>query len=197
MLILTSFGFRSPIVREKLKDVIAPEGKRILLVPYAGANIPVAAESEIQGLVEFGFSREMISACGDAGEAAEFDYMYVPEGDPFKLLKTLQENGLLAWLKRIVRNGTVYIGASAGAELAVNDLEYVTLLDDRYGNITDYKGLGLVNDIVLPHADQRDTTVKMKCKAFCEKERSLLCIANDSAAVYRREMSGYVLDGIL
>lgn len=107
MLVLTSFGFKSPLIRGKLSGVLPVKGKTVLILPFAGVNIKACAEHESEGLVRFGYSPENIFICEDLHTLTRLNYdvIYVPGGNTFKLLKTVQNKGLMPALRNAVENG--------------------------------------------------------------------------------------------
>lgn len=74
-------------------------------------------------------------------------------GNTFYLLQELKRNGLLDLIKQRVRNGTPYIGESAGAIIACPDISYNQIMGDKTiaTELTNYSGMGLVDYYVLPH----------------------------------------------
>ncbi|GAA0992385.1 Type 1 glutamine amidotransferase-like domain-containing protein [Nocardiopsis tropica] len=83
------------------------------------------------------------------------DAVYLAGGHTFALLGSLQSNGTGEVLTRRVREGLPYIGLSAGSVVAGPHLEPVVPLDDptEVPEVTDFTGLGLVDTVVIPHAD--------------------------------------------
>lgn len=74
-------------------------------------------------------------------------------GNTFYLLQELKRNDLLDLIKQRVRNGTPYIGESAGAIIACPDISYNQIMDDKTvaTELTNYSGMELVDYYVLPH----------------------------------------------
>ncbi|GAB3136044.1 Type 1 glutamine amidotransferase-like domain-containing protein [Tsukamurella serpentis] len=112
-------------------------------------------------LTDLGFRLTRITA-RDYRDAADFesdlrgvDAVYVAGGHTFVLLDALQSNGTGAALQTAVAAGLPYVGLSAGSVVAGPNIEPVSPLDDPADapEITDYTGLGLVDTVVIPHAD--------------------------------------------
>lgn len=184
MLVFTSFGFRAPIVEEKLRDVIATKNKTVLIVPFAGYDPVKCALNEKKGLVDFGFEEHNIYVCSDRSSfERSYNYIYVPGGYTFKLLSAMKSMNLMESVKRAVNEGATYIGVSAGAELATVNLEYVRFLEDNNYSLDDYEGLSLVKDVIIPHADQRRVPEQMSSVLDDEQRGSILSIANDEVVV--------------
>lgn len=160
-MMFSSFGFRSQIMREKFSKII-PQGralkeKNCLIIPYAGFNTERTIELEKCGLIEFGFDKEkIISAKDDMLTNPSFvpDYIYVPGGDPFKLLSEIRKRKLYSRIRRLVlTNKTSYIGVSAGAYIASKSIEYVKQLEDDDYEENEYRALGLVSNPIICHSD--------------------------------------------
>lgn len=83
------------------------------------------------------------------------DAVYVAGGNTFALMVALRRTGAAEDLTRRVRAGLPYIGLSAGAIVTGPSLEPLTLMDDpaEAPALDDLSGLGLVDTVVVPHAD--------------------------------------------
>ena len=192
MLILTSYGFRAPIVAEKLRNVVETKDKTVLIVPFAGFNNESCARRETEGLIEFGFKAENIfvydKECAENNNKA--DYIYVPGGNTFKLLYEMKQCGAIEVIRNMVKNGSTYIGASAGAEVTTVDIEYVTILEDNNYDFEDYCALGFTDDIIIPHMDQRDHHLMSLCRRYADRTRLAIGIANDRVHIYDADERG-------
>lgn len=85
----------------------------------------------------------------------DFDVLYVAGGNTFALLASLRRRGADAVLIEKVRAGLPYIGSSAGSIVTGPGLEPVSIMDNpsEAPELTDRDGLGLVDTVVIPHAD--------------------------------------------
>lgn len=126
--------------------------------PYEGAGFVVAERAR---LADLGYVLADISA-GDIDDPREFaavlgelDALYVAGGNTFVLLEALRRHGADAALVERVRAGVPYIGSSAGSVVTGPSIEPVSLMDDPSAapDLTDHVGLGLVDTVVIPHAD--------------------------------------------
>lgn len=196
-LLLSSFGFNSPILREKFAQAIPREvlrDKTCLVVPYAGFDAEKTFEREKQGLIEFGFSPEHIR-CARNGQMVVTccpDYLYVPGGDPFKLLRTIRETGMLDAIKECVNHrGTIYIGVSAGADVAAGNIRYVTELEDN-NEIHDqqFEALALINESVLCHYDHYTYATLKACQEV--SGRPVVTINDDQVVQFYDGIWNYV-----
>lgn len=190
-ILLSSFGFESPILRAKYEHVMQTgEGfleKTCVIIPYAGYNCEVTGEVEKRHLVEFGFDAGNIFVADGEGafgcELAEIDYIYVPGGDPFKLLNMLKQFELCERIKELIlEKGAVYIGVSAGAYVATSNIEYVTQLEDNNVIEDDFVGLGLISEGVICHADHYSYSTYKACEEILDK--TIIRINDDELWLY-------------
>ena len=188
MIILSSYGLCSPVIAEKVRKYINPEDKKVLVIPFAGFNNVNTAIREInQGLVPFGFEMENIYVC-DKSEPKlyiekKFDWIYIPGGNPFKLLKEAQETDIMPWLKNMAENErTNYFGVSSGADFACENIEYLKGVDECNYDISDYTALGLIkNSKILCHIDQRGLGLLQQVRDY--DERKSIFLRNDEIYV--------------
>lgn len=197
-LLLSSFGFNSPIMRTKFSKVILQnchlKDKTCFIIPYAGFNVENTFKREKQSLIEFGFSPEKIEFANKGFDKfSSFpDYLYVPGGNPFKLLKSIREIGIFNDIIDCVRNkGTVYIGVSAGADIATENIEYVKQLEDN-NDITDncYEALGLISENVLCHYDHYSYLTLKVCREI--SRNSFITINDDQLLKFENGEWKYV-----
>lgn len=197
-LLLSSYGFNIHIMREKYAKVI-PQGdelceKTCLIVPYAGFDVEKTFQREKQGLVEFGFNPDKIGIIGERFDVSFQlpDYIYVPGGDPFKLLRSIRENGVVQNIVEYVCDkGAVYIGVSAGADIATENIEYVTQLEDN--NVIDEKqfgALGLITESVLCHYDHYSYSTLKACREV--GKRAVVTINDDQLVMFENGKWSYV-----
>lgn len=117
------------------------EAERAALEELAGHIVPVTArETETHRFDQI---------------LEDVDAVYVASGSTFALLDALRESGNAAVLVDRVRAGLPYIGASAGSIIAGPDVTPASLMDDPADGpaLTDYAGLALIDQTVIPHAD--------------------------------------------
>lgn len=126
--------------------------------PYDGADFVIAERERLEAL---GHSLVDITV-SDFERASDFaavldglDAVYVAGGNTFVLLAALRRHGADQILVDRVRSGLPYIGASAGTIITGPSIEPVSLMDDPADapDLADYTGLGLIEDVVIPHAD--------------------------------------------
>jgi dipeptidase E len=88
-------------------------------------------------------------------EFSDVDIIFVAGGNTSYLLEQSDKSGFTEIVKNLVNMGVIYIGSSAGSLLAGPNIEVDKIYDDgEFGKILEsYEGLGFVDFVVLPHAD--------------------------------------------
>lgn len=198
MILLSSFGLNAPIMREKFAKVITQDEslheKTCLVIPYAGFDAEKTFEKEKQGLVNFGFDPDKIVFVRSRFDIAHCfpDYIYVPGGDPFKLLNAVREIEILHDIVECVRDKrTVYIGVSAGADIATKSIEYVMQLEDN--NVIKDKlfgALGLIDKSILCHYDHYSYSTLKVCEEV--SGRTVMTIKDDQLLMFEDGNWSYV-----
>lgn len=81
------------------------------------------------------------------------DFIYVTGGNTFFLLQELKRTGADKIIMNEVSAGKVYIGESAGAMIASENITYVKGMDSikKAPNLTNFDALGLVAFYTVPH----------------------------------------------
>lgn len=87
-----------------------------------------------------------------AQKLEQSDIVYVTGGNSFYLLEQMQRSGVANPLKALFKRGGVYLGTSAGAVVAGEDIGYIAPMDDPHmAKLSSTKGLGLVPYLIVPH----------------------------------------------
>lgn len=133
----------------------------IAFIPTAAAveDVDFYVAEARQALADLGATiREVDIASADAAVAAAIDAadcIYVSGGHTFYLIKQLRDSGAGSLIVKAVRQGTTYIGESAGSAVAADDCVYIRPLEDPesfdFHSMTDFAGLSLTTTRVLPH----------------------------------------------
>ena len=84
---------------------------------------------------------------------AAHDVIYLSGGNTFYLLQQLQKTGAIPIIQKLVTEGKIYIGTSAGSIVAGPDISAVKNLDNESlaPELKGYKGLSLTDIVALPH----------------------------------------------
>ncbi len=137
--------------------------RRVLFVPTAANPLPAEMRTFIERdrrkLVEFGFGVEELDLATTARGALEralerTDVLFVEGGTAFYLLEQVRSSGLADLLPSALDRRLLYVGMSGGAMILAPDLEpWLATTTEPAPAST--RGLGLVDFLVLPHADTR------------------------------------------
>ena len=182
--IFASLGVRNDNIREKLRGKL-DTSKRVLIIPCAASNEELTAKVEKEALCKAGFEQSKIYAFDTTKpnmySGLFFDYIYVPGGNQYKLLSEIRAYEID---KKIImpclEKGAVYVGISAGAYVAAQDMSYCLLLEQnaRYP-LDDYAALGLIDFNVICHYNKYEREISDQVK---EKsgEKDIITINDDT-----------------
>jgi dipeptidase E len=92
-----------------------------------------------------------------AKEIKKADVIYFSGGNTFYLLQQIQLTQSASVFRNAIKAGKIYIGTSAGSIVAGPDIYPTYKLDNakQAPKLKGYKGLGLVDFVVLPHWGSR------------------------------------------
>jgi dipeptidase E len=166
---------------------------RILFVPFALADRAAYTEKFRGRLGEAGFEVDELAADARGQRQVESaEAVFVGGGNTFRLLKTVQDAGLLTALGARARDGMPYLGASAGINLACPTIR--TTNDMPIVEPRGFDALGLVPFQINPHyvdpeigSVQMFETRELRIGEFLEE--------NERAVVGLREGSWIRVDG--
>lgn len=157
-LILSSCDFSGEASRQVILDHLGmPLSQcRVLFIPNEKAtSAKIRSGKYHERLQNYGFSRENITvfdpAYADMFRNLDLDAVYVSGGNTFLTLQKLRACGVDRDLVRYLRAGVTYIGGSAGAHLVTRDLTHVAAYDTPPADMTDLRGLGLFDGILICH----------------------------------------------
>ena len=139
-----------------------PAAPRVGFVAAATSIYPSApwVDADREAFASFGADVVEVDLTVLAGDAlAEvltgLDAIYLAGGNTFALLHHVRRSGLDLLLPALLDDGLLYLGASAGAAVAGADVAPLSLMDDptEAPPLDSTRGLGLVDVVLLPHAD--------------------------------------------
>lgn len=165
-LFLTSAGL-PPETTEAFLNLLGkkPKDARICLVITASlahhpkGDAPYVKE-DARRLVELGFKKlTEIDLRNETEESLnnkfkDFNAIFVEGGNTFYLLKYVRESGFDKAIKSFLDRGGIYLGVSAGSMIAGEDIAssgWDPNWDENTIRLKNFKGLGLVNFIIIPH----------------------------------------------
>lgn len=151
-LLLTSF------LHPRMRDFL---GGRVAYVPDAARSLSgapfVAAEREQVA----GYGLDLVDLPLATTPLPEIDRtlqrvdaVYVASGETFDLMHVLRSTGADAILTTHVRAGLPYAASSAGSIIAGPSIEPAQVMDSPHvaPDLADFRGLGLVDRVIVPHA---------------------------------------------
>jgi dipeptidase E len=152
-----------------IKDFVTKEPSRLklLFIPTAGNTYDNIwwIDKDRSVLHELGFKMTDLdiegTSANELGKAIDnTDIVYIAGGNTFFLLQQLRKTGFDNLIKTFVKNGGLYVGASAGAIIVGPEIEPARQFDDpdHLVDMTSTSGLGLVKFIPFPHYDMADRT---------------------------------------
>lgn len=125
---------------------------KVLFIPYAGVTLTWDDyQTKVKNrFAEIGIDCESIHNFENPVEAVrKAEAIVVGGGNTFNLLKTMQDNGLIAPIREKVANGTPYVGWSAGSNMACPTL--CTTNDMPIVEPQSFKALNLIPFQINPH----------------------------------------------
>jgi dipeptidase E len=135
-----------------IRDFFGAAVRTALFVPYAAVRVTWDdfTETVRKRFGDLGYGLESMHRAGDGRAAvASAEAIVVGGGNTFHLLKTLHEQGLIEAVTSRVREGTPYIGWSAGANVACPTMR--TTNDMPIVEPPTLRALGLVPFQINPH----------------------------------------------
>ena len=111
----------------------------------------------------------------------QYDFVFVTGGNAFYLAYRLAETGMGRKIKDYITNGEVYSGSSAGAVILMDKIEHFAPADDPSKAPKTYPGLGVIDSVVIPHADSEKYANVMKTiSEKYKKEGKKIFMINDN-----------------
>ena len=189
-LIFTSRGLTSlegpQIIGEELRKDGDLKEKRIFVFqePYDDWS-----DIMVESCLKIGFLRENVILSGEQISDKDVDgadYIYVTEGNTFKVLACLKKRNLVSTIREAVRRGTTYIGSSAGAMIAGTDIKEAASFDEVPKGTQDFTGLQLFDGLIIPHYEpehleqyiQNSPGIKERYKNFYSVDNDGILVLN-------------------
>jgi dipeptidase E len=119
---------------------------RLGFIPFAMADHAAYTAQVRERFAAMNVETTMIATAADIGSV---DAIFTGGGNTFRLLKSLYDRELLAPIRDAVRNGTLYVGASAGTNIAAPTIR--TTNDMPIVEPRCFDALGLIRFQVNPH----------------------------------------------
>ena len=147
--------FKKFLTKEKVKKALFIIAAA---VPYGLEERPewlTKSVNEISGFVDSYDEVTLEEGAHIPDSLDEYDLVFVSGGNLFYLAYRLVETGFDELLKDYTNTGGLYSGSSAGALILMNDIYEFAIADDSSIVPKIYPGLGLINEAIIPHADNK------------------------------------------
>jgi dipeptidase E len=136
-------------VEEEIKAFLG-HARTVLFFPFALFDRDGYVAKAKARFAAMGYTVKPVQAANNPQTAIEqADAIFIAGGNTFRLLKALQDLDLLEPIRRRVKNGTPYIGSSAGANVAGPTIK--TTKDMPIVQPCSFDSLGLVPFQISPH----------------------------------------------
>jgi dipeptidase E len=145
-------------VEQQIKSFLGP-ARKVLFFPFALFERDDYAAKARARFAAMGYSLETAHAVSDPHKAIEeTDGIFIGGGNTFRLLKALEDLDLLDPIRRKVKDGTPYIGSSAGSNVAGPTIK--TTKDMPIVQPRSFDSLGIVPFQISPHFQDPDPNSK-------------------------------------
>ena|SRR3989344_947770 len=172
-LFLSSAGVRFPIIRQELFNILPKNPSELKLTFINTASRVVeddtfAKEDELE-LRRMGFIVQVLDIAGKNEDELtrllkEQDIIYVEGGNGFYLLKHVRESGFDKVIKKLINQGVLYVGISAGSYIACPTIEiheWKQNPENHYG-LKSLEAMNLVPFLISVHYNREKYRGKIK-----------------------------------
>ncbi len=157
-IILSSKGFAGEVSCAKITKELGGDLStlKVLFIPCA-ITISTRKSKYYSMMTKRGFTRENVTVF-EPEHAEDFadldiDLIYTCGGNTFALLEKLRACGFGEHIKRYIKSGVTYVGASAGVHVISQNVEHLLPFDLNVTNTADFTGLGILDGIYFCHFD--------------------------------------------
>jgi dipeptidase E len=177
--------------------------RNLLFVPYALADRAAYAATAAERLGRMGFSVTCARSDGrDRALAESADAFFVGGGNTFRLLSSLEREGILETVRDRVRGGVPYVGSSAGSIVAGPSIK--TTKDMPIVQPRSFSALCIVPFQISPHYLDPDPaskhmgeTQEERIRQYHEEPGNVAVVAGlREGSMLRVEAGDAVLDGL-
>lgn len=157
-LILSSCDFRNEESQKAIMDNLPyPINEcKLLFIPNEKATAEAISGSVYYDrMQEFGFKKENVYIFDhnnpDKFRNLDIDVLYISGDNTFGTLDKIRRCDFDKDIINYVKSGVVYIGGSAGAHVASQDIKHVAKYDYNNVGMSDFRGLGLFDGVLICH----------------------------------------------
>jgi dipeptidase E len=159
--------------------------RQVLFIPFALHDQDAYADHAATRYAAMGYSLQSIHRVSEPKQAIDSaEALFIGGGNTFRLLKHLYDSDLLDAIRRRVNQGMLYIGSSAGSNVAAPTIK--TTNDMPIVAPPSFDALGLIDFQINPHYLDPDPTSKHMGETREERIRQFL-EENETPVVGLRE----------
>lgn len=167
-IVLTSCGVVDSKLKEQFYNLLDKDIKTINLLFITIAvdgekdTDRTWLEEEYATILDLGIKEENITKYHyeENIDFSSYDIIYMIGGNTFYLLKELREKNLAEKIIQAINNGVIYVGSSAGSIILGKTIETALPYDENWVNLVDFKGLNIIDGIIIPHANRKQDYIK-------------------------------------
>ena len=196
-LILSSCDFINDNSRKVINDNVDVANSKVLFIPNEKATKElINSDKYYKRLYKDGFTENNIYIFDEENVNQfinlDIDVIYVGGGNTFATLKKIKDCGFDKYIINYINNGVIYIGGSCGAHIVTKNIEHLLDLDNNYCNLDDYKGLGLLDGIIIPHFNEVDyepeKRMELYNKLITENKYKVYTLTNSESIIINNDI---------
>ena len=176
-IVLTSCGVIDSELKKQFYDLLNKDINKVKLLYITIAvdgekdTSRTWLEEEYATILKLGIKEENITEFNYEKDIdfSYYDIIYVIGGNTFYLLKELREKQLDSKIIKAINNGVIYIGSSAGSIILGKSIETALPYDENWVKLEDFKGLNIVDGIIIPHANRKSDFIKEAKEKYSDK----------------------------
>lgn len=192
-LFLASFA---SVSLDLIKDLLPKPASELKVAFIKTAADPYEDQSFVEAdrnkLIEMGFyvkdvdlKNKTLTELKD--DFKNIDLILMAGGNTFYLLDQIRKSGFDQLLPRLLNNGLIYIGSSAGSIVCCPTIESARKFDDpnEASNLKNYEGLNFFNQAIIPHAQKQKYAerIKQTIREMTQNDLEVMTLTDDEAVL--------------
>ena len=176
-IVLTSCGIIDNELKKQFYDLLYKDISKVKLLYITIAvdgekdTNRTWLEEEYATILDLGIKEENITEYHyeENIDFSSYDIIYMIGGNTFYLLKELREKNLAEKIIQAINNGVIYIGSSAGSIILGKTIETALPYDENWVGLENFEGLNIVDGIIIPHANRKQTFIKEAKEKYSDR----------------------------
>lgn len=185
-LIFNSKGLETEKGRKQIFEVIKNdnlEKKTIFVVSLPDYDVDSVIKENLKMM---GFAEENIYFADQGNPGGKIDYIYATAGNTFEVLDWMKKEKVYSYIMELAKEENItYIGSSAGAIIAGQDIKVAKVLDRNFVRLEEMTGLGLFDGTIIPHYTQEQLKkyIEESDSELINSYKSIYSVDNESVLV--------------